>query len=198
MKIFLDVGAHIGETLEVAIEEKYSFDKIYCFEPVAENCKIISAKFNDPRIEVCEYGLWDKDCTMPLYNPGDMGASVFIDKPRRHDNGSKEAKFVNASNWFSQDLNFSDQVITKINCEGSECVILDDLIASGQYKKINVLMIDFDVRKIPSQKHLADEMKDKLSSLDIPKIFYAEDFNFGKRAHKVFTSNWLDLAKDWL
>ena len=194
MKIFLDVGAHIGETLEVAIDKKYGFDKIYCFEPATVCCDIIKAKFQDPRVVVCEYGLWNSGCIMPLYNPGDMGASVFKDKPNRHHTGSLNVKLVSTSNWFSQHLNFNDQVFVKINCEGSECVILDDLIDSGQYKKINVLMVDFDVRKIPSQKHLAEEMKAKLSKLDIPKIFYAEDFNFGKGAHKIFTDNWLDLS----
>lgn len=194
MKIFLDVGAHIGETLEVTLDPKYGFDKLCCFEPSKECCDIIRSKYKDKRVVVCEYGLWSKDCIMPLYNSGDLGASVFKDKPRRHDKGSKDVRFVSASNWFSQYLNFSDEVYLKINCEGSEYVILDDLIYSNQYKKIKVLMVDFDIRKIPSQRHLEKEMRDKLSRLDIPKIFYADDFNFGRNAHKLFTSNWLDIS----
>lgn len=42
-------------------------------------------------------------------------------------------------------------------------------------------MVDFDIVKIPSQRHLMKEMKMKLSKLTIPKIFYAEDFHFGKK-----------------
>lgn len=194
MKIFLDLGAHIGETLEVALGSKYSFDKLYCFEPSRECCDVIRAKYKDKRLVICNYGLWDKDCIMPLYNSGELGASVFKDKPNRHGGASRAAKFVSASSWFSQYLNFDDQVYLKINSEGSECVILDDLIYSNQYKKVTVLMVDFDVRKIPSQRHLEKEMRAKLSKLSIPKIFYADDFNFGKRAHKLFTSNWLDKS----
>jgi len=35
MKIFLDVGAHIGQTLEIALEDKYNFEKIF-FGPIKE------------------------------------------------------------------------------------------------------------------------------------------------------------------
>ena len=33
MKIFLDVGGHEGQTLNSLFDPKYSFDKIYVFEP---------------------------------------------------------------------------------------------------------------------------------------------------------------------
>ena len=33
MKIFLDIGSHIGQTLQEVTKEKYAFDKIVCFEP---------------------------------------------------------------------------------------------------------------------------------------------------------------------
>ena len=33
MKIFIDIGAHTGETLLEVTKEKYAFEKIVCFEP---------------------------------------------------------------------------------------------------------------------------------------------------------------------
>jgi hypothetical protein len=38
VKVFLDVGAHLGETLEAALDPRYAFDRIYCFEP-AQTCR---------------------------------------------------------------------------------------------------------------------------------------------------------------
>jgi len=35
MRIFLDVGGHHGETLDVALDPRWGFDKIYCFEPAS-------------------------------------------------------------------------------------------------------------------------------------------------------------------
>ena len=33
MRIFLDIGAHTGETLNEVLKEKYAFDRVICFEP---------------------------------------------------------------------------------------------------------------------------------------------------------------------
>jgi hypothetical protein len=40
----------------------------------------------------------------------------------------------------------------KLNCGGSECDILENLLDSGEYSKITQVMIDFDAREIPSQR----------------------------------------------
>lgn len=190
MKIFLDVGAHTGETLQTAIEDTYGFDKIYCFEPVSECCDTLKT-YQDKRVVICEYGLWNENCTKKIYNPGSMGASVFRDK-FGDVAGSRTITLVRASEWFAQNLKVDDQIYLKLNCEGAECTILNDLINTGEYKKIRVLMVDFDVRKIPSQKHLMSQMKSTLKSLDIPKIFYADEFHLGRGKHKYFTHYWLD------
>ena len=190
MKIFLDVGAHIGQTLEVALEKKYSFGKIYCFEPVRQYWGVLK-KNQDDRIVICEYGLWNENCTKKIYAPKSMGASLFDDKF----NGAVESqniKLVSASNWFRQYLKKDDQVYLKLNCEGAECAILDDLIKSNEYQKIDVLMVDFDVRKIPSQKHLVDEMKAKVLKLGIPQVFYIDKNPRRKLTPADFTRYWLE------
>lgn len=190
MKIFLDVGAHIGETLKIALEAKYGFDRIYCFEPVPKCCNVLRT-YQDKKVVVCEYGLWHETCTRQIYNPGSKGASVFRDKFGDTVTAG-DIKLVRASDWFIQNLKVDDQIHLKLNCEGAECAILDDLIATGQYQKIKVLMVDFDVRKIPSQKHLMNAMKVKLNKLGIPKIFYIDEYHLGPGTHSYFTHYWLD------
>jgi FkbM family methyltransferase len=190
MKIFLDVGAHIGQTLKIALEDKYGFDKIYCFEPVSECCDVLRT-FKDDRIVICEYGLWDENCAKRIYSPKSKGASVFKEKCADGVE-SREIKLISTGEWFSQNLKADDRVYLKLNCEGSECAILDDLINTGEIGKIDVLTVDFDVRKIPSQKHLMNEMKAKLSKLGIPKIFYIDEYHLGRGTHSYFTHYWLD------
>ena len=190
MKIFLDVGAHIGQTLEIALEDKYNFEKIFCFEPVSECCDALR-KYDDKRVEVCEYGLWNENCTKQIYNPKSKGASVFKDKFKDAPE-SRNIDLRRASDWFSQNIKEEDKVYLKLNCEGSEVAILDDLINTNEYKKIDVLMVDFDVRKIPSQKHLMNEMKIKLNKLNIPKVFYIDEYHLGRGTHNYFTHYWLD------
>lgn len=193
LKIFLDVGAHIGQTLKIAQEDKYGFDKFYCFEPVVE-CAAVIKKGKDKRVTVYEYGLWNRNCSKKIYSPTSKGASLFKDKFRSLVN-SQEIKLVSASKWFKKNLKRNDKVYLKLNCEGAECVILDDLIDSAEYKKIDVLMVDFDVRKIPSQRHLVKEMKAKLKKLGIPKLFYIDEYNLSRGTHSYFTHYWLDNSQ---
>jgi FkbM family methyltransferase len=190
MKVFLDLGAHLGQTLKIALENKYGFDKVYCFEPVAECCRALRA-FNDKRVVVAEFGLWNKTSSQTIYNPQTRGASIFRDKFGDQVT-SRKIKLVRASDWFKQNLKTADQIWLKLNCEGAEVAILNDLIKSGEYKKIDVLMVDFDVRKIPSQKHLMPKMKIKLNKLDIPQIFYIDEYHLGRGTHSYFTHYWLN------
>jgi len=190
MKKFLDIGSHFGETALIALEKKYKFDKVYCFEPVPECCEEIK-KIGDKRIEICKFGFWNKNCKKQIYNPKSKGASLYKDK-FRHEVNSQEIELKKASEWFKKNIKKEDKVYLKINCEGSEIAILDDLIDSGEYKKINVLMVDFDVRKIPSQRHLMKGMKEKINKLDIPKVFFIDEYNLGRGTHSYFTHYWLD------
>lgn len=189
-RIFLDVGAHVGETLAIALEDRYCFDKIYCFEPVTECCDVIRG-LKERRVEVCEYGLWNENATAKIYNAKSKGASLFRDK-FRNEVPFRTITLMRASDWFKQNVKREDVVYLKLNCEGAECAILDDLIKTNEYKKIDVLMVDFDVRKIPSQKHLMSEMKARLTTLNIPKIFYIDEYNLGRGTHSYFTHFWLD------
>lgn len=186
MKIFLDVGAYKGETIKIAME--YDFDKLYCFEPLPENCEQIE-KLADHRVEIFTFGLWDKTKEKRLYNPKSLGASLFKDKNRVKD--STVIQVVRASDWFREFIDGEDEVYLKLNCEGAEWTILDDLIKSGEYKKIKVLMVDFDIRKIPSQKHLVEGMKERLKTLSIPKVYFADEYENKKGVHDEYTHYWL-------
>jgi FkbM family methyltransferase len=71
MKIFIDIGAHIGQTLHEVSKEKYAFDKIVCFEPSSlcwDELKKIALE--DDRIEICEFGLSNKNQDIELFMPG--------------------------------------------------------------------------------------------------------------------------------
>lgn len=168
MRIFLDVGAYIGEVAKAVLTSKYEFDRIYCFEPQLSMCDIIK-KIGEDKIIVNEFGLWNCDCVRILYWRKRIGgASIYSDRFCRSHNRI-ECNFVKASSWFAENIKQDDYVVLKLNCEGSECDILDDLFQSGEYKKINALMVDFDVRKIPSQEYKEKEIRGKLNL--IPSVF---------------------------
>ena len=84
-----------------------------------------------------------------------MGASIFKDKIFMSGTNSSltdKVKLVEASEWFSDNINKDDIIFMKLNCEGSECDIIENLLDKNMYDWVDHIFIDFDVLKIPSQK----------------------------------------------
>jgi len=160
-KIFLDIGAHVGESAAAALDERHKFDKIHCFEPAKASYNKIK---KDARIVIHKFGLFNKTCILPLYGAGSVGASVFKDKPiaNRKNYLDERCNFIKASDWFSENVSANDYVVAKVNTEGAEIEILNDLLDTGEYDKINHLMISFDVSKIKGKEYLESELLSRL------------------------------------
>lgn len=167
-RIFLDIGAYTGDTTQVIINGKYNFDVIHCFEPTKRNCDIIKNNIKDDRVILHRFGLFDQTASKMVYCAGSDGASVFKDKrqPKAKQFPSSEmCEFVKASDWFRDNILIDDFVIVKINAEGSEIEILNDLLDSEEYSKINNMLLSFDVGKIKGKEYLQKEMVERLSIL---------------------------------
>lgn len=188
MKILLDVGAHTGQTVSIA--HKYPFDAIFCFEPVI-SCAERVEKAHYDRTTVCPYGLWNKEGDFPVYAAETLSGSVFFKRI-----GHEEVcRFVKASDWVRDHIAENDFVVMKLNCEGAECDIIDDLVCGAMLKRLAVVMIDFDVRKIRSQRHREQEIRTLLKEHgEPPHVIFASDIlEFSGHGWKDFTRYWLDL-----
>lgn len=96
-KILIDVGAHLGETLKVALEPRWGFDAIHCFEP-APNCWEAIEAIADSRTVLHRVGLWSTDATLTLHDPGEIGASLFESKSLSSERS--EVSVIDAAEWF--------------------------------------------------------------------------------------------------
>jgi hypothetical protein len=172
MKIFLDVGTNRGQTLDELLEPtygfnriflKYGFDRIYCFEPVPELQEYL-AKYRHWRIVINDMGLWNQTCERPIFSPGTQGGSIFADKFNVDPQQSVMCRFVRASDWFRDYLTEADEVYLKLNCEGCEVDIIEDLLDSNEYRKVTSLGVAFDVKKIPSQRGREIEITHRLEA----------------------------------
>ena len=173
MKIFLDVGSNRGQTLAELLEPryefdriflKYGFDRVYCFEPVPELHQVLANEYRDPRIVINEVGLWNQNCQRPIFSPGSQSGSIFADKVNVDPKHSVMCSFVRASEWFRDHLTEADEVYLKLNCEGCEVDIIEDLLDSNEYRKVRSLGVAFDVKKIPSQRGREIEITRRLES----------------------------------
>jgi FkbM family methyltransferase len=191
VKVFLDVGAHTGESLNAVRDPKFAFDRIYCFEPASACWPTLDA-VADPRVTICRFGLWNRTEERPLYDAGSIGASVFADKFRDARAG-EPARFVRATDWFRDHLRDDDDVFLKLNCEGAEADIVEDLLDSGELAPVRSAMIDPDVRKIPSQAHRERELRERLQASGLTNWFLEEDVMLGA-THRERIQHWLQVA----
>jgi FkbM family methyltransferase len=191
--IFLDIGSHIGQTLEEVEKNYYNFDEIHCFEPCKLNYNILCKNFDKNHIYIHNFGLYSKNMECNLFSPGEMGASIFNDKiDLINVNEIEKIQLKNISEWIKNNLNINDTIFMKINCEGCECDIIENLLLNNIFDNINHIMIDFDVRKIPSQKHKEQEIMK--SVFNKKNIDLCENVMIGT-THQNRIKNWLMMYK---
>ena len=187
-KILLDIGAHTGETASIALLPRWNFDAIFSFEP-ASNCwpQLDALAQSDDRLHIIRAALWNSDGTATLYGAGSVGASMFKEK---EDLDPESICTISASDWFKNNISESDIVFAKINCEGAELEIIEDLVRSGQISKIYMLVVHFDLRKVPSRSSDEGKLVDLLNSSDIEWLS-ADEIFFGRNVQEK-TNNWLE------
>ena len=191
MKIFLDVGSHFGDTLDEVIKEDHKFDKIYAFEP-STHCFDKLEKYKNDIVTINNFGLSHHSGDTNLYDTGTGAASIYEDKCDLVDkNVVEKIKLVEASKWISENISPEDTIYLKLNCEGSECDIIENLLKNGVYDMIDHIMIDFDVRKIPSQHHRQQEILDLLKNKKNFNV--CEDVMIGN-SHVEKIRNWLSVC----
>ena len=180
--IFLDIGAHIGESLEIAIKPKYSFDRLIEVEPSFHAIKYLR-KYRDSRIEILPVGFGSNNGNVKLHGAGSVGASIHLDKTPWW-NTSEIIQIVKFSTWFKSNIQKTDSVWLKINVEGAENEIVDEILLLNDYKFKSIL-ISFDVEKVPNLRGMKGELIRKLNTF--PGI---ESWRERTRDYQV--EDWLD------
>lgn len=162
--VMLDVGARNGESLEEFL--RWDFDTVYAFEPMPAQYDGIVARFDDPNLVVNNYGLSDMTGTKVMYGADIHGeASVFASKVDLDASVTTECQFRRASEFFEESIAFGDIVYMKLNCEGSEVAILNDLIDSGQLWKVKCFRVEFDISRCVGFEHEADKILARLDAI---------------------------------
>ncbi len=173
-KVFLDVGAYGGETSEEIVKPGYLFDVIHCFEPMPEAFARLGRAVRswgaapDPQdpdrfrlagktLILNPFGLADTPGERTLHGYG-ARASLYDGVRQRPGleidrSAATACRFVEASEYFRRNLAGDDLIAMKMNCEGAEVEILENLLASREIFKIDRVMIDFDAFKIKGMRN---------------------------------------------
>lgn len=195
MRIFLDVGAHVGETLAEVIKPTYGFDRIVAFEPSAACQKALAeyAKI-DPRIEVVRAGLSNRTASARLFQAGSEAGSVIGDLDVNPDHGHdiETVVLIETSEWLRANTEAGDLVVMKTNCEGSEVDIVSNLLDTGMLARLYSLLITFDIRMYPGGLTTERRLRERLANAEVQNFCFSDDVMIGK-SHELRIRHWLQL-----
>lgn len=191
--IFLDVGAHDGQTLEEVTQPRYDFERIYAFEPMPAQYETVRRRFGvDPRVKILNCGLAGVSGPLKVYGTNErLEASVYPDKSDVDTTTVTVCDFVEASWFFELHIPDVESAVMKLNCEGAEVAIMNNLIDTGQVWKLKHVAIDFDVRKIPGMEHLEGDLIDRMHYVGFDRWGDVDDLMTG-HVHQERIRSWLD------
>lgn len=181
-KIFLDIGAYDGQSTRAALLHK--FDEIHMFEPssvMRGKLEDLAARYSE--VHFHPFGLLDKDCTKTLLRSGSTGATIYQDKIVFEDYfppwmlAHEKCEFRGARDWYQKNIAPKPAYLwVKLNCEGAEIVIIDELIPILVGGGMDHLMVDFDACKIPSLGNHVLRTRERLraDSVDVFDITLTE------------------------
>ncbi len=102
----------------------------------------------------------------------------------------RSSRFAGRRSGSRSNLGNDDIVFLKLNCEGSECDILEDLLGSGEIRKVRTALVDFDVRNVPALAHREREVTEKLERSGYSRLLCMKETYKGP-THTATIENWL-------
>ncbi len=134
--VVVDVGARTGEWADL-IRDKYKCE-VHCFECLPDFCLTLYEK----GYRVYAYAVWDKDDVIDIGFENDQ-ASVYCDPRKAH----VSTQVIEASRIFEL-IKFDHIDLLKLNVEGAEYGILDNLIYTGNITKIDNIQVQFHLYEV--------------------------------------------------
>ncbi len=134
--LVFDVGGYEGQWAS-DVFGRYGC-RILVFEPIPKYAEMIRQRFlRNPHIEVFEFGLADKDQQFPFEVLGDRSSAF------RHAGTPALMCELRSVTRFLKSIHNPAIQLMKVNIEGGEYPLLEELIRSGDVKTITNLQIQF-------------------------------------------------------
>lgn len=164
LKIFMDIGSHFGESLEEALRPIYDFDLVFAIEP-STHCHVKLNKFKDDRIKFFKLAITDNNGEASLFGSGSIGASLYSDK-KNNWKKCENVKTMKFSDFINANTKPEDEIYIKINIEGSEITLLEEIRIIT--RNIVSMLLSVDIGKIPSLMKYNYEFNESIKDLPFP------------------------------
>jgi FkbM family methyltransferase len=185
--IVIDIGACVGEYTDFCLNE-YDVEKIYLFEPLSINYNSLVAKYKDnTKVVLYHAAVSNFDGKAPFYKKGyrqltgeviyemkgNAGSSLRRDKTNVSKGVFDEVTVVKLSTFIVQNQ-ITHIDILKIDVEGSEYDIIEDVLDSKLDGIIDKICYEDHARKVPSIKGKKFEVVNRIRDMGILGKFYLQ------------------------
>jgi len=182
-KIFIDGGAHKGEAIGELLDKRPDLKgcDIHFFEPNPDLIDLLNdlGKEDDNyNIKVYHSAVWVDDNGVEFLESIERWntlASTIVPSMKEiwglkldRDNPKKvpSISLVDFLDNFDKD----DYIVMKLDIEGSEYFVIEDLLRSGKMDMVDELYIEWHDHFFPHFKDLGNDLRNKLSKLENTKV----------------------------
>lgn len=138
--IVIDIGAYTGDWAKHLLD-RYN-PTVYAFEPNPNIFQVLERKKKHyPKLNPHPYGLGSRNEILPM-SMADLGSSFFEHDEKSPDTPWREAEIKSVRDVWKA-LDFQDVDLVKINIEGAEYELLEQMIDSDLMSSVRIFMIQF-------------------------------------------------------
>lgn len=174
--IIIDLGACIGYFIKKYCEKLDNI--IYAFEPLEKNYNFLKQNYNLDNVKLYNYAVAGFEGKANLYQKKEIGfgekaSSIYKDKKNVCEDKYTTVPCIKLSKFLdSRNIRFID--ILKVDTEGTEYDIFEDLLENNMINRINTIIYEGHENKVPSifeksriiENRLHNEYNGKLIKLD--------------------------------
>lgn len=182
-KIFIDGGAHKGEAIQELLDKRPDLQgcEIHFFEPNPDLIDLLTEmgeKDDNYDIKVYHSALWvDENGVEFLESIERWNTLASTVVPSMKEVGGLKLDRDNPQKVpstslvkFLDNFNEDDYLVVKLDIEGSEYYVIEDLLISGKINSINELYIEWHDHFFPHFRDLGNDLRSKLAKLENTKV----------------------------
>ena len=187
-KIFLDCGANRGQSINAFLKEFPNSNEfeIFSFEP-SKSEEILSSlnNYKSEKIKIFNSAVDTQDGYKKFYDSGDTSSSL-IDRNRTKN--IIKVKTISLSKFILENFDKKNYIILKIDIEGSEYDVIDDLSKKGIFNSIDLFFAEIHGSKTGKSLNDSINLINKVSSCG-HKIYEweAKDFKYDNFKQNYYT-----------
>jgi FkbM family methyltransferase len=151
--VVLDLGGYHGDFAN-NIYSKFNCN-VYVFEPYAPFYNMINERFKDnEKIRVFDYGISNQTSDVEFFYSNDGSSLANVKKYSESDNKDISIVKIKSFHEVYKELNLDVIDLLKINVEGAEYEIIENIFDNGYTKKIKNFQIQFHPEPPGSEESL--------------------------------------------